>query len=162
MGLDRAEGRHRKDVWEAADRLCTVGVDQYMRRHVQAEPLYRHSTTGGQCDLDSVYRKGKALYVVAEKWKKTMTKSCVVPGETLSDGSPVYAIEGTDTYLRLALEWMCLGNSEQKKIAAQIVHAWREGNVIYLQVSPKTRADGTAYFSVRQFKVNRNSGLSQI
>ena len=113
------------------------------------------NTGGGQFDLDQVYQKDGLFFIVEAKGPKATTTTRLVPGETAPFYGkivPAHAIQGSPKYLQMTLESMAGEGRPTRALALQLLQAVKEGKVVYTQVRTVAKPNGSAYFSVKQFK----------
>jgi Holliday junction resolvase len=147
-------GAHTRTARDAGEALGVAGADQYMTIHERATRLYRQTGAGGQKDLDLVYKKGDTYYVVEAKSRKASYSVREVPNEFV-EGQPAVAIQGSAKHLQLTLDSMVTSTDPARRaIARELLTALENRKVVYLEVRTSPRANQSAYYSVKQYKIN--------
>lgn len=141
---------------EAGETLGQKGADRYMTSEVGATQRYTQQSANGNFDLDAVYQKGDRLIVVEAKSPSGKLTARQVEGETIADGRQAFAMEGSQQYLQDTALVMSQNTDNQlvSDIGRDILTALRDKKVDYLQVSTRPRTDGSAFFSVKTFKID--------
>jgi len=155
--LNNAIAEHRRALasGDAAARtaagrqLGEIGGERYMQRQPNAALEYRQTTTGGQNDLDLVYRQGNRLVVV-----DTKGPNAALGARRLNpnNANSPFAMQGSKRYLELTIEAMReSGDAARVNIARELQRALDAGLLDYTAVSTRFSASGTTYFSVKRF-----------
>lgn len=140
----------------AGEALGTKGADQYMTTRVGAEKKYVQQSANGNFDLDAVYQKGDTLYVVEAKGPSARETGREVPNETTVAGLQAYSMEGSRRYLQDTAQAMSqdINNAARAEWGSKVLDGLRDNKVVYLMVAVRPHKDGTAYFSVKRYKLN--------
>jgi hypothetical protein len=155
--LDAYKGAQGPAKDAAGEALGLKATERYMESpDVGAKQVYRQQTVNGNLDFDRVYKNESTYYVTEAKAPNARLTAREVPGEFQPNGDPWYAMEGSGRYLDDTLTAMRKsGNKESVRIAEELQAARKAGNVKYIQVTVRPRANcpNDLYFSVTEYKL---------